>query len=34
MKQHAWFTAKHLDDKELIRALRQRHREMEAKRRR
>jgi len=34
MKEHPWFTAKHLEGKELIRALRQRHREMEAKRRR
>lgn len=34
MKSHPWFTAKHLEGKELIRALRQRHREMEAKRRR
>jgi len=34
MKAHPWFTAKHLEGKELIRALRQRHREMEAKRRR
>jgi len=34
MKAHPWFTAKHLEGKELIRALRHRHREMEAKRRR
>ena len=33
MKQHPWFTAKHLEGKQLIRALRQRHRKMEVKRR-
>jgi len=34
IKKHPWFTQKYLEGKELIRALRHRHREMEAKRRR
>merc|ERR1712154_494712 len=34
LKKHPWFTGKYLEGKELIRALRHRHREMEAKRRR
>eukprot|EP01083_Nonionella_stella_P037769 102945_1 len=34
IKKHPWFNAKYLEGKELIRALRHRHREMEAKRRR
>jgi serine/threonine protein kinase len=34
IKKHPWFNGKYLEGKELIRALRHRHREMEAKRRR
>eukprot|EP01084_Bolivina_argentea_P260050 439032_1 len=34
IKKHPWFNAKYLEGKELIRALRHRHREMETKRRR
>jgi len=34
IKKHPWFNGKFLEGKELIRALRHRHREMEAKRRR
>jgi len=34
IKKHEWFNGKYLEGKDLIRALRQRHREMEAKRRR
>jgi len=34
IKKHAWFNKKYLEGKELIRTLRHRHREMEAKRRR
>jgi len=34
LKKHPWFNGKYLEGKELIRALRHRHREMEAKRRR
>ena len=34
IKKHPWFNNKYLEGKELIRALRHRHREMEAKRRR
>lgn len=33
IKKHPWFNGKYLEGKELIRALRHRHREMEAKRR-
>lgn len=34
IKKHSWFNGKYLEGKELIRTLRHRHREMEAKRRR